>query len=148
MAGPAAQQVEEPVQVSVSDRMYLPSRHRSAKPTLPLIIDELFMQRHLPDLGQEVEDTQVFTWNLSNWRKLERKITSPDFPCGGHKWHVILGCESGPPIDLHAAQESSLISARKLERTPKRFGINLPRLRRSQDLGQLARLRSIRTRPL
>ena len=46
------------------------------------------MQRHLPDLGQEVEDTQVFTWPLTNWRKLERKMTSPEFACGGHKWQV------------------------------------------------------------
>jgi hypothetical protein len=88
MAGPVAQQVEEPVQVSVNDRMYLTSRHRSAKPTLHRVADEAFMQRHLPDLGQEVEDTQVFTWPLTNWRKLERKMTSPDFACGGHKWQV------------------------------------------------------------
>jgi ubiquitin carboxyl-terminal hydrolase 7 len=88
MAGPVAQQVEEPVQVSVNDRMYLPSPHQSAKPTLHALADEAFMQRHLPDLGQEVEDTQVFTWPLTNWRKLERKMTSPDFVCGGHKWQV------------------------------------------------------------
>jgi hypothetical protein len=51
-------------------------------------IDEAFIQRNLPDLGQEVEDTQVFTWQLTNWKKLERKLTGPDFPCGGHKWQV------------------------------------------------------------
>lgn len=47
------------------------------------------MQRHLPDLGQDVEDTQVFKWQLTNWKKLERKIASPEFSCGGHKWQVV-----------------------------------------------------------
>ncbi|KAG8830768.1 hypothetical protein FRC17_004263 [Serendipita sp. 399] len=69
MAAPTPQQPEEPIHISVDDH-------------------EAFMQRHLPDLGQEVEDSQVFTWRLSNWKKLERKISSPEFPCGGHKWRV------------------------------------------------------------
>ncbi|KIM26035.1 hypothetical protein M408DRAFT_330816 [Serendipita vermifera MAFF 305830] len=82
-AAAATQQVEEPSQVSVNDH-------------------EQFMARHLPDLGQEVEDTQIFTWPLTNWRKLERKITSPEFGCGGHKWRALLfplGNSSVPPND-------------------------------------------------
>ncbi|KAG8854610.1 hypothetical protein FRB91_003319 [Serendipita sp. 411] len=69
MAAPAPQQSEEPLHVSVDDH-------------------ESFMQRHLPDLGQEVEDATVYTWNITNWKKLERKISSPDFSCGVHKWRV------------------------------------------------------------
>jgi hypothetical protein len=46
------------------------------------------MQTQMPDLGQEVEDTQVFTWNLPNWSALPRQLTSPEFLCGGHKWQV------------------------------------------------------------
>ncbi|CCA77798.1 probable ubiquitin-specific processing protease 21 [Serendipita indica DSM 11827] len=83
MSGPATQQPEETLTISVDDH-------------------ETFMQRHLPDLGQEVEDTQVFSWPLSNWKKLDRKITSPEFPCGGHKWRVLLfpfGNASAPPND-------------------------------------------------
>jgi len=44
------------------------------------------MARHLPDLGQEVEETQVYTWSITNWRKQDKKVTSPEFECGGHRW--------------------------------------------------------------
>ena len=30
----------------------------------------------------------MFSWPLSNWKKLDRKMTSPEFMCGGHKWRV------------------------------------------------------------
>jgi ubiquitin carboxyl-terminal hydrolase 7 len=40
----------------------------------------------MPDPGHEVEDFKVFTWRLNNWRKLEKKLTSPEFECGGHRW--------------------------------------------------------------
>lgn len=42
----------------------------------------------MPELGHDVKDTQVYTWRLTNWKKLEKKITSPEFDCGGHKWWV------------------------------------------------------------
>lgn len=53
-----------------------------------LVVDEAFAAKHMPDLGHEVKDFQVFTWRLTNWKKLEKKITSPEFECGGHKWFV------------------------------------------------------------
>lgn len=53
---------------------------------LPTFQGEAFMARHLPDLGQEVEETQVYTWSITNWRKQDKKVTSPEFDCGGHKW--------------------------------------------------------------
>ncbi|PVG02230.1 putative ubiquitin-specific processing protease 21 [Serendipita vermifera] len=83
MSGPAPPPQEETLHVPVTDH-------------------EAFIQRNLPDLGQEVEDTQVFTWQLTGWKKLERKLTSPEFPCGGHKWRVLLfpfGNASAPPND-------------------------------------------------
>lgn len=46
------------------------------------------MARHLPDLGQEVEETQVYTWPIASWRKQDKKVTSPEFECGGHRWSV------------------------------------------------------------
>lgn len=52
------------------------------------VIAELFMLQHVPDLGQEVEDTASFHWNISNYRKLDKKVYSPEFTCGGHKWYV------------------------------------------------------------
>ncbi len=52
------------------------------------LLDEAFAAKHMPDLGHEVKDFQVFTWRLTNWKKLEKKITSPEFECGGHKWFV------------------------------------------------------------
>ncbi|KAF4576508.1 hypothetical protein EYR40_000746 [Pleurotus pulmonarius] len=63
---------------------------------------EAFAAKHMPDLGHEVKDFQVFTWRLTNWKKLEKKITSPEFECGGHKWRILLfpfGNSNAPPND-------------------------------------------------
>ncbi len=51
-------------------------------------LDESFAAKHMPDLGHEVKEFKVFSWKLTNWKKLEKKITSPEFECGGHKWYV------------------------------------------------------------
>ena len=48
--------------------------------------DEAFAAKHMPDLGHEVKEFKVFNWKLTNWKKLEKKITSPEFDCGGHRW--------------------------------------------------------------
>ncbi|TFL07619.1 hypothetical protein BDV98DRAFT_558165 [Pterulicium gracile] len=61
-----------------------------------------FSAKHLPDLNVEVKDFQVFTWNIDNWQKLEKKLVSPDFECGGHKWRILLfpfGNSNAPPND-------------------------------------------------
>jgi ubiquitin carboxyl-terminal hydrolase 7 len=52
---------------------------------------EAFAAKHMPDLGHDVKDMKVFSWKLTNWKKLDKKLTSPEFECGGHKWcvHVI-----------------------------------------------------------
>ncbi|EGO20961.1 hypothetical protein SERLADRAFT_452101 [Serpula lacrymans var. lacrymans S7.9] len=74
------------------------------------IIDELvsvrdheaFAAKHMPDLGHDVKDFKVYTWRLSNWKKLEKKLTSPDFECGGHRWRILLfpfGNSNAPPND-------------------------------------------------
>jgi ubiquitin carboxyl-terminal hydrolase 7 len=51
-----------------------------------LIADKAFAKSHMPELHEEVEDFAVYTWNLQNWKKLENKMTSPEFQCGGHSW--------------------------------------------------------------
>ena len=53
-----------------------------------LILDEAFAAKHMPDLGHDVKEFKVFTWKLTNWKKLDKKITSPEFECGGHKWYA------------------------------------------------------------
>jgi ubiquitin carboxyl-terminal hydrolase 7 len=74
--------------VSVRDREFLDailSSRTNAVSSSPFK-DEAFAAKHMPDLGHEVKDFRVYTWRLSNWSKLEKKLTSPDFECGGHKW--------------------------------------------------------------
>jgi len=44
--------------------------------------------KHLPDLGHDVKDLKVFSWTLRGWKKLEKKLTSEEFECGGHRWCV------------------------------------------------------------
>ena len=51
--------------------------------------DEAFAAKHMPDLGHDVKDFKVFSWPLNNWKKLDKKLTSPEFECGGHKWCVL-----------------------------------------------------------
>ncbi|ESK93065.1 ubiquitin carboxyl-terminal hydrolase 5 [Moniliophthora roreri MCA 2997] len=63
---------------------------------------EAFAAKHMPDLGHDIKDLQVFTWRLEHWKKLEKKITSPEFECGGHKWRILLfpfGNSNAPPND-------------------------------------------------
>ena len=48
--------------------------------------DEAFAAKYLPDLGQDIKDFKVFSWRLNNWKKLDKKLTSQEFECGGHKW--------------------------------------------------------------
>jgi ubiquitin carboxyl-terminal hydrolase 7 len=40
----------------------------------------------MPDLGHDVHDFKVSTWRINNWSKLDKKLTSPEFECGGHRW--------------------------------------------------------------
>src|SRR6266550_1646966 len=54
------------------------------------LVDKAFAAKHLPDLGYDVKDFRVFTWQLTTWRQLEKKLTSPEFECGGHKWWCTL----------------------------------------------------------
>lgn len=71
--------------VSVKDRKQLSVSSQSWCLTLCLL-DEAFAAKCLPDLGHDVKDFKVFSWRLTNWRKLEKKLTSSEFECGGHKW--------------------------------------------------------------
>lgn len=71
--------------VSVRNRLYSSVLVLSLNLIL-LFTDEAFAAKHMPDLGQDIKDFQVFTWRLENWKKLDKKLTSQEFECGGHKW--------------------------------------------------------------
>lgn len=63
---------------------------------------EAFAAKHLPDLGHDVKDLKVFSWTLRGWKKLEKKLTSEEFECGGHRWRILLfpfGNSNAPPND-------------------------------------------------
>ncbi|GAA5992402.1 hypothetical protein JCM11641_002734 [Rhodosporidiobolus odoratus] len=64
---------------------------------------EAFAAKHLSDMGEDVDDFQVFTWRLSDYRRMDKKSLSPEFSCGGHKWNVLLfpmGNSNGQANDM------------------------------------------------
>ena len=57
----------------------------------------------MPDLGQDIKEFKVFTWSLTKWKSLDKKLHSPEFECGGHKWRILLfpfGNSNGQPNDM------------------------------------------------
>lgn len=38
------------------------------------------------DVALELEDETVYTWEIENWRKMERRSHGPAFHCGGSPW--------------------------------------------------------------
>jgi len=52
-------------------------------------LDEAFAAKHMPDLGHKLKEFEVFHWKLQGWKKLNRKLTSAEFDCGGHRWYVL-----------------------------------------------------------
>ncbi|KAJ3479232.1 hypothetical protein NLI96_g9207 [Meripilus lineatus] len=63
---------------------------------------DAFAAKHMPDLGHDVKEFKVFTWKLTGWKKLDKKLTSPEFECGGHRWRILLfpfGNSNAPPND-------------------------------------------------
>ncbi|GAA5845854.1 hypothetical protein JCM11251_002927 [Rhodosporidiobolus azoricus] len=64
---------------------------------------EAFAAKHLSDMGEEVDDFQVFTWKLTDYRRMDKKSLSPEFSCGGHKWNILLfpmGNSNGQANDM------------------------------------------------
>ena len=80
--------------VSVLEREFLvgcpPKRPLHIAHLLPNTPEEPFAAKNLPDLGHDVKEFQVFHWKLQGWKKLDKKLTSSEFDCGGHKWYVLL----------------------------------------------------------
>lgn len=58
---------------------------------LPSVRDSLpFANRHLSDMGLPVEDFGAFTWSVSDYHAQPKRLTSPEFEVGGHKWNILL----------------------------------------------------------
>ncbi|RIB21024.1 ICP0-binding domain of ubiquitin-specific protease 7-domain-containing protein [Gigaspora rosea] len=53
------------------------------------IIDPTIANEVMPDLGYEIEDFQYYTWRITCWSGLEKRITSPEFEAGGWNWRVL-----------------------------------------------------------
>ncbi|RIB14835.1 hypothetical protein C2G38_2193960 [Gigaspora rosea] len=53
-------------------------------------IDRTIANKVMPDLGYEIEDFQYYTWRITGWSGLEKRITSPEFEAGGWKWRILL----------------------------------------------------------
>ncbi|KAH8790439.1 hypothetical protein DL96DRAFT_1664651 [Flagelloscypha sp. PMI_526] len=61
-----------------------------------------FVAKYIPDFGYRVKDFTSFCWPVNSWGKLQRRLISPEFECGGHKWHILLfpfGNSNTPPHD-------------------------------------------------
>ena len=98
--------------------------------------DDAFAARHMPNLGHDVKDFKVFHWKLQGWRKLERKLISPEFDCGGHQWYGLPGhCRLSQSRNLkfHSGGYSSFRSAiitTPLQTTPSLSISSTPTLER------------------
>ncbi|CCV00636.1 unnamed protein product [Malassezia sympodialis ATCC 42132] len=97
--------------MDVQDTVMKPSDPLSANvdetprplPRISVMDYEAFTNRHLADLGQEEEDFQVCHWPIESWHSLDKRITGPEFECGGHRWRILLfpfGNSNGQPYDM------------------------------------------------
>lgn len=62
----------------------------------------------MPDLGLEIEDFQAQTWRIENWSKQGKRLTGPEFSCGGHKWQVDAAQHSTSSADVPGEYSSFL----------------------------------------
>ncbi|CAG8689834.1 22534_t:CDS:10, partial [Gigaspora margarita] len=53
-------------------------------------IDQTIANKVMPAPGYEIEDFQYYTWRITGWSGLEKRITSPEFEAGGWKWRILL----------------------------------------------------------
>jgi len=105
--------------------------------------DEAFAAKYLPDLNYDVKEFQVFHWKLSSWKGLEKKLTSPEFDCGGYKWYVLSGhCHLSPPCNLkthpgiYFSSRSAIPTFLKMTMSPYIFIVQPQRVRKR--IGTLA----------
>ncbi|KAK4048743.1 ubiquitin-specific protease ubp15 [Microbotryomycetes sp. JL221] len=64
---------------------------------------DAFAHKHLSEMGEEVEDFQVFSWHIKDYRRQDKRVLSPEFVCAGHKWNILLfpmGNSNGQANDM------------------------------------------------
>ena len=75
--------------------LFLTVNHFLSDPRLSLTFipsDEAFVAKNVPYLGYTVKESKVFHWKVQGWGNQEKKkLTSPEFSCGGCKWYVLPG---------------------------------------------------------
>jgi len=107
--------------VSILNREFLPGpRHTPC--TSSRRPDEAFAAKHMPDLGHDVREFRAFHWSLQGWKRPERKSTSPEFDCGGHKWYVARSLSRLPNSEFHPG---GYYSFRPVTPTPLRLALSL-----------------------
>lgn len=51
---------------------------------------DAFFQKHLPTLPDQETDTEIYhTWEIKDWRSLNRREHGPIIECGGHPWRIL-----------------------------------------------------------
>ncbi|KAI9484595.1 cysteine proteinase [Zychaea mexicana] len=60
-------------------------------PTLSVVDDyEEIANKEMPQMEEDIVETKVYHWDVTNWRNLSDREQSPVFEAGGHKWNVLL----------------------------------------------------------
>ncbi|CAG8496942.1 5449_t:CDS:10, partial [Scutellospora calospora] len=44
----------------------------------------------MPDFYHKIKDFQYYTWHITDWKNLEKRVKSPEFEAGGWKWQLLL----------------------------------------------------------
>ncbi|KAG2227462.1 hypothetical protein INT45_007487 [Circinella minor] len=94
---------DEPGDTPMSDTNDVQVSTQSLPLSLSVTDDlEAIVDNHFTKLDQEIVDTQVFHWEISNWSDLPKRVESPVFEAGGYQWSILLFPEgnnqSNPPI--------------------------------------------------
>jgi len=56
----------------------------------PVTDHQAILKKYLPEIPDlETADSTVFTWSITNWKQLEKKVHSQVFQCGGHPWKIL-----------------------------------------------------------
>ncbi|WFD08090.1 ubiquitinyl hydrolase 1 [Malassezia vespertilionis] len=75
----------------------------SKQPRVSVMDEKAFSEKYLADLGLDEAEFKVFHWPIKSWSALEKRITSPEFEVGGHRWRILLfpfGNSNGQPYDM------------------------------------------------
>ena len=99
----------------------------------------------MPDLGYDIKDFKVFSWRLNNWKKLDEKLTSQEFECGGHKWSgpfsvFQLWFRSHERQPFQCQQANSTLPIRKRQHITEWCNVCIPWTCGTQDAGRMARM--------